>query len=110
MTGQEKMMETTEIKKRIDEYFRPRNKEEGEDLNKYVRNLVKHMEQKIGFTKFHQHIQQVLKTFIGNPGIDNREDWANICMTITGNEGIWITAIGVYLNPEQIQENEDNSF
>jgi len=95
-----------DIKKRIVAEFRERNKDT-EPLREWVGALVKHMETKIGFALFHNHIQKVLKSFIGmEGGIRDREHWSQVCMTITGNEGLWITAIGVYLTPEQIEENE----
>lgn len=94
-----------EIRDRINAEFRGRDKENGEDLTEYIKKLIKHLENKIGFTIFHQHIQLILKTFIGN-GIDTKVQWAKICSTITGYEGTWLTAIGIYLSPEQKDEWE----
>jgi len=95
-----------EIKERIIKEFRERDKE-NETLLEWTKALVKHMETKLGFSVFHNHIQRVLKSFIGmDGGIENKRKWAEVCATITGNEALWITSIGVYLTPEQIKENK----
>ena len=103
-------MNEIDIKERIESYYRPRNRET-ENLNEYVQALVKHLESKIGFTKFHNHIWRVFKTFIGaEGGIANKAEWAEVCANITGYEKLWLVAIGTYLTPEQIKENEDTCF
>lgn len=105
-----KTMELTllEIKERVDAYFRPRNKDE-ETLTEYTKLLVKKLEGQIGFTTFHQHIQLLLKTMIGSKGIETKDRWASVCQTITGNEAMWLLAIGMYLSPKQIEEWDDNT-
>lgn len=102
-------MTPEEIRERVVSFFRERDKET-ETLTEWAKALVKHMEEKIGFTRFHLHIQKVLKSFIGmDGGIRNREEWATVCSTITDNEKHWLTAIAIYLSPEQIQENEQHN-
>ena len=103
-------LDLKEIKQRVNDYFGERNKDE-EDLTTYTKRAVKTLEQKVGFTKFHQHIQLVLKTIVGNFGLNTRDDWAEVCSKITGYETKWLLAIGIYLTPEQIAEwNEDTGI
>jgi hypothetical protein len=64
---------------------------EGVSLTQYVKDMVKELEKKHGFTEFHQAIHEIMKRIV------DKRVWEYACARITGFEGQWLTAISYFL-------------
>lgn len=57
-----------------------------------LQKIVKKLERDNGFTEFHLAIQKEIRGLT-----KNGRDWERVSAHIKGNEGIWLTAIYLYL-------------
>lgn len=63
-------------------------KEKEDNINTYVKKLVRHLENIYGFTQFHRWLWAETKKLT-----NSSKEWADVAQTITGNELIYINGI-----------------